>query len=98
MIHIALEGRCFVLSAVQFARQKDFPEGHPLGPNEPDPEGILLAGGSVIVDPQGNVLAGPLRGEEGVLSADIDLDEYIKGKYSLDTTGHYARHDSKLES
>jgi len=93
MINIAHEGRCYVLAPCQFAQQRHYPEGYPIGPNKADPEGVMIAGGSVIIDPQGVVLAGPLRGEEGVLSADIDLDEYIKGKFDMDTTGHYARHD-----
>lgn len=49
----------------------------------------------MIIAPSGEVLVGPLRGEEGVLSAEVDLDEYVKGKFDMDTTGHYARHDSE---
>lgn len=47
----------------------------------------------MIVNPLGAVLAGPLYGEEGVLTADIDLGEIAEGKYDLDTAGHYARPD-----
>ncbi|CAE6442877.1 unnamed protein product [Rhizoctonia solani] len=94
MIHIALEGRCFVLSACQYAQQKDFPEGHaiPAG-TEPDPEAIMIGGGSVIIGPLGEVLAGPLRNEEGILTAEVDLDDCIRGKLDLDVVGHYARPD-----
>jgi predicted amidohydrolase len=74
MTHIALEGRCFVLSACQFTQQSHYPEDHQFcGPK--NPEAIVIAGGSMIVGPLGNVLAGPLREKEGLLVADIDLDE-----------------------
>ncbi|KZT44489.1 carbon-nitrogen hydrolase [Sistotremastrum suecicum HHB10207 ss-3] len=94
MTHIALEGRCFVLSACQFAQQKDFPPDHSVPLNCPrDPESVMIGGGSVIIDPLGQVLAGPLREGEGVLTADLDLDEIIRGKFDLDCVGHYARPD-----
>jgi predicted amidohydrolase len=95
MTHIALEGRCFVLAACQFARQSDFPPDHPLAPgqNARDPDAIVIAGGSVIVNPLGEVLAGPLRGEEGVLTADVDLEDILRGRLDLDCVGHYARDD-----
>ncbi|GAB1520673.1 Nitrilase [Rhizoctonia solani] len=92
--HIALEGRCFVLSACQYAQQKDFPEGHaiPTG-TKPDPEAVMIGGGSVIIGPLGEVLAGPLRDGEGILTAEVDLEDCIRGKLDLDVVGHYARPD-----
>ncbi|KAF9270170.1 carbon-nitrogen hydrolase [Marasmius fiardii PR-910] len=94
MVHIAVEGRCFVLSSCQFAQEKDYPAGHAVA-NEAarNDENIMIAGGSVIVSPLGKVLAGPLLGKEGVLTADLDLDDCIRGKFDLDVTGHYARPD-----
>ncbi|EEB89887.1 hypothetical protein MPER_11972 [Moniliophthora perniciosa FA553] len=53
----------------------------------------MIAGGSVIVNPLGKVLAGPLLGREGILTADLDLDDCVRGKFDLDVTGHYARPD-----
>lgn len=74
MTHIALEGRCFVLSANQFLRQADHPvSAQPDGPYESNE--IVIGGGSMIVSPLGEVLAGPLREKEGLLVADIDLDD-----------------------
>ncbi|KAJ3803340.1 carbon-nitrogen hydrolase [Lentinula aff. detonsa] len=94
MVHIAIEGRCFVLSACQFAQEKDYPADHAVADvNARHPDNVMIAGGSVIVSPLGKILAGPLLGEEGVLSADLDLDDCIRGKFDLDTTGHYARPD-----
>lgn len=94
MTHIALEGRCFVLSACQFAQEKDYPPDHAVADaSARDPNNVMIAGGSVIISPLGQVLAGPLLGEEGVITADLDMDDFYRGKFDLDTTGHYARND-----
>jgi len=94
MAHIALEGRCFVLSACQYAQQKDYPSDHPIAlGSSRDPEGVMIAGGSVIYSPAGEALAGPLWEGEGVLTADLDLDDVVRGKFDLDVVGHYARPD-----
>ncbi len=84
--HIALEGRCFVLSANQFARLSDFP---------PDIKNELVSkpDGSCIVGPMGNVLAGPDFTGESILFADLDLADVARAKYDFDVTGHYARPD-----
>lgn len=79
MRHIALEGRCFVLSACQFVRGASDAES--------------IRGGSVIVSPLGNVLAGPCYEGECILTADIDLGEIAEGKFDLDVAGHYGRPD-----
>lgn len=91
MRHVACEGRCFVLSANQFARRRDYPADYPI--DEDDPEAVLCRGGSVIVSPLGELLAGPAFGEETILSAEIDLDEIARGKYDFDVVGHYSRPD-----
>jgi nitrilase len=90
--HIALEGRCFVLSANQFTRLSDFP---PDIENElaSQPDDVVCLGGSCIVGPSGEVLAGPDFKGEAILFADIDLAEIARGKFDLDVTGHYARPD-----
>ena len=96
MTHIALEGRCFVLSACQFAQEKDYPADHAVANSEArDPNNVMIAGGSVIINPLGQVLAGPLLGEEGIITADLDMDDWYRGKFDLDTTGHYARNDGE---
>jgi nitrilase len=91
MRHIALEGRCFVLSACQYARRSDYPSDYPIDVTDPDV--VLMEGGSCIIDPLGRVLAGPLIGQTGVLVADLDMDEIVRGKFDLDVVGHYARPD-----
>jgi len=79
MRHIALEGRCYVLSACQFV----------VGPSPSE----SISGGSVIVGPLGEVLAGPYYDGEGILTADIDVGRIAEGKFDLDVSGHYARPD-----
>ncbi|HEY5629501.1 MAG TPA: nitrilase-related carbon-nitrogen hydrolase [Candidatus Limnocylindrales bacterium] len=91
MRHIALEGRCFVLAACQFARRSDYPDDYPVAADGPD--AVLIGGGSVIVDPLGQVLAGPARDGEAVLVADLDLGAIDRAVLDLDVVGHYARPD-----
>ncbi len=92
MRHIALEGRCFVLSANQYLLRSGLPDDV-VPVQGDDPDTVLIAGGSVIVSPLGEVLAGPLRGSEGVLIATLDLDDITRARFDLDVVGHYARPD-----
>lgn len=92
MRHIAVEGRCFVLSSCQFATRADYPDDFPSNLGT-DPESVLIRGGSCIVDPFGELLAGPVYEEETVLVAEADFDQILRGKYDLDVTGHYSRPD-----
>ena len=92
MRHIALEGRCFVLSCNQFARRSDYPPDYP-GELPADASAVVTRGGSCIVSPLGQVLAGPVYDEETVLTADLDLGDTVRGKFDLDVVGHYARPD-----
>src|SRR5215475_362303 len=70
--HIAVEGRCFVLSCNQFNRRRDFPADYRAIFGQ-DPEAVVCRGGSCIIDPFGNFLAGPDTSGETILIADIDL-------------------------
>jgi nitrilase len=90
--HIALEGRCFVLSACQFLRRSDCPPDYDCIQGN-DPAAILIRGGSCIVGPLGQVLAGPQFDGETILTAELDLNEIARGKYDFDVVGHYARPD-----
>ena len=92
MQHIALEGRCFVLSACQYLPRSDCPAWyHPIQGD--DPGTVLIGGGSVIVSPLGQILAGPARNGEQVLTAELEMDDIARGKFDLDVVGHYARPD-----
>ena len=92
MQHIATEGRCFVLSACQFARRADFPPDFDTT-YDAEPDTVMIRGGSCIVDPYGTLIAPPEYGRERTVVADIDLDEIARAKYDLDVVGHYARAD-----
>lgn len=89
--HIAIEGRCFVLSANQFARKSDFPADFP-GIQDVSDE-TMCRGGSCILDPYGQALAGPNFEGETLLTADLDLDEIPRAQFDFDVRGHYARPD-----
>ncbi len=92
MQHIALEGRCFVLSSCQFLRGKDFPDDF-RNQISSDPEGLLIRGGSCIVDPFGKVIAGPVFDKEALLIAEIDVADITRSRFDFDPVGHYARPD-----
>jgi nitrilase len=90
--HIALEGRCFVLSACQYLQRGDFPSGYPVE-RFPASQDMLIRGGSSIVGPLGQILAGPKYGEKCVLVADLDRAELARAKFDFDVVGHYSRPD-----
>lgn len=92
MRHIAVEGRCFVLSCNQFSRRRDFPADYRSIYGQ-KPEAVISRGGSCIVDPFGNFLAEPNYEGEAILTAEIDRAQIVRGKYDLDVVGHYARPD-----
>ncbi len=91
--HIACEGRCFVLGCNQFVTKEMYPtdlqEHHDLI-EQPD---IMCRGGSAIISPLGEVIAGPLYDQEGILYAELDLDEIVRAKVDFDAVGHYSRPD-----
>ncbi|MGE3285442.1 MAG: carbon-nitrogen hydrolase family protein [Pseudonocardia sp.] len=94
MRHIAREGRAYVLGVNSFLRGCD------VGSSVPDrdvlwggAEDTMSRGGTVIVDPYGHVLAGPLYGEEGILVAEIDPAALRGARREFDPVGHYARPD-----
>lgn len=90
MRHIAGEARCFVVSACQV-----LPSPAELGREIAGwpADRPLINGGSVIVSPMGEVLAGPSYGSEVLLAATIDLDEIVRARFDLDVVGHYSRPD-----
>lgn len=90
MRHIALEGRCFVVSACQY---QPSPASRGESVEDWNDDEPLIAGRSVIVGPLGDVLAGPLEAEEGLIHAEIDLADLPGARYDFDPVGHYARPD-----
>jgi nitrilase len=89
----AFEAGAFVLSSCQYLRRDDFPADFPMRERlEGCPE-VLIPGGSVIVDPHGAVLAGPVRGREEILVADCDPAAIVAARRVFDAAGHYDRPD-----
>ena len=102
MQNMAYEGRIFVVSAVQFMRSAtemglgvvaDEATGQRKLPGLEATDSNCINGGSVIVNPMGEIIAGPLIGREGLLCAEIDTDMIVKSRYDFDLTGHYSRGD-----
>lgn len=94
MRHIAREGGCWVIGSGFALKASDIPESFP-GKKQlfPDADEWINQGDSVVVAPDGRIVAGPLRHEYGVLYADVELGLIAGAKRLLDTTGHYARSD-----
>ena len=89
--HIALEGRCFVLGCNQFVTKDMYPEY--LKEELEEEKEVMCRGGSVIISPMGEMIEGPLYDEEGILYAELDLDEICRSRFDFDVTGHYSRPD-----
>ncbi|ERG64849.1 MULTISPECIES: carbon-nitrogen hydrolase family protein [Agrococcus] len=92
MQHVAIEGRTFVLSSCQVIMRDAFPADHPVEYELPGGD-TLMRGGSVIIDPSGSVLAGPVFDEEAILYAEIDQAAKVRSHLDFDAVGHYARPD-----
>ncbi len=91
--HIACEGRCFVLGCNQFVTKDMYPADLAGVEELADQPEVMCRGGSAIISPMGEVLAGPLFDKEGILYAELDLAEVAKSKFDFDVVGHYARPD-----
>ncbi|KAA3634192.1 MAG: carbon-nitrogen hydrolase family protein [Bacteroidetes bacterium] len=91
LIHIACEGRCYVIGCNQFVTKSDYPD-HLQKEIETEPD-IMCRGGSAVISPLGEVLAGPVYDEETIITVELDLDEVSKSKFDFDVIGHYARED-----
>ncbi len=93
--HYAFEGRCFVVAAGTVLAKRDLAHLNlPLLTEIPgDADRLLMRGGSAIIAPNGQCLAGPLVDEPGLVSAEIDPVAWIDGRLTLDVVGHYSRPD-----
>ncbi len=92
MQHIACEGRCYVLSACQYITLAEYGEDYRSALGE-KPEDVLMRGGSMIVGPLGNIIAGPVFNESTILYADLDKASLVSSKIDFDAVGHYGRPD-----
>ena len=94
MRHIAIESGAFVVSVPQYIPRSAFPEDFPA--QLPDKE-VFGNGGAAIIEPgAGEVIAGPLYGAEGMVTADCDLRVGLHAKRFFDAVGHYGREEVLL--
>jgi nitrilase len=93
MRHIAKEGGMYVLGACMPLRVSDIPEDLEFRKLYDAKKEWINPGNSIIVNPKGEIIAGPLTKEEGILYAELDFALIAHAKWSLDTAGHYARPD-----
>ena len=92
MRHVAIESGAYVVSAPQYIPASAFPDDFPV----PLPEGkeVFGRGGAAIIEPTwGEVIAGPLYGDEGIVYADCELAACMRAKRWFDAVGHYSRED-----
>ena len=93
MQHVAREGGLFVISTCMALKMDDIPDKYSFKKLYPEGREWINIGNSTIIAPNGKVLAGPLEAEEGILYADLNLQDIIKAKRMFDVVGHYSRPD-----
>jgi nitrilase len=93
MKFIAKEGGMYVISSCQAIRKADIPDTYEFKNFYPEDRDWINIGNSCIVSPRGEIIAGPLEKEEGLIYANVDYKEIISSKRLFDVTGHYSRPD-----
>lgn len=91
--HIAREGGAFVVNCCMALRMDDVPDEYGFKQYYPEGREWINAGNSCVINPKGEVIAGPLEGKEDLVIAEVDLDEIASAKRLFDVAGHYARPD-----
>ena len=91
--HIAREGGIFVISSCMAIRMKDIPDHYEFKKLYPEGREWVNTGNSCIVNPNGDIIAGPVEKKEEILYAEINLNDIIKAKRMFDAAGHYSRPD-----
>jgi nitrilase len=92
--HIAREGCCWVLGCGNLMKGSDIPEDFPQKETlYPDENEWINPGDSVVIAPGGEIVAGPMNKEAGILYYDIDLEKVAIAKRAFDVVGHYSRPD-----
>jgi nitrilase len=92
--HIAREGCCWVVGSGNLMQGSDIPADFPEKETlYPDADEWINPGDSVVIAPGGEIVAGPMHKEAGILYCDIDREKVRIAKRALDVAGHYARPD-----
>jgi predicted amidohydrolase len=85
----AFEGQTFVIISSMYINDKLIPDSFPL-----KKQTIWdYPGGSGIINPRGDYIAGPVYGKEEIVYGEIDTDQIIRAKAVIDCTGHFSRPD-----
>jgi len=90
----AFEAGAFLISPVQYLPRDAFPEDFPTREELDAAPEVLLQGASLICDPWGNLMAGPVSGREEILYADCDPGAIVAARRVFDAAGHYQRPDA----
>lgn len=91
--HIAKEGGCWVIGTATAIQGKDLPDDFPERDRLYTPEEWINVGNAVVIAPSGEVTAGPLNREKGILYAEVEIETALRARRSLDVAGHYGRPD-----
>jgi nitrilase len=93
MRYIAREGGMFVIGCAQGMKMSDVPDKYEFKKFYPEDREWINKGNSLIVGPDGKVLAGPLEAEQSIIYADVNLNDIPAQKWLYDVAGHYSRPD-----
>ena len=93
MKHIAREGGLFVISTCMAIKKDDIPDEFDFKNLYPQDKEWINTGNSCIIDPKGKFLAGPLDAQQGIIYAELNMNEIIEAKRMFDVAGHYSRPD-----
>lgn len=93
MRHIAREGGMFVIGCCQGLRISDIPDEYDFKKLYPEDREWINKGNSCIVNPKGEIIAGPLEESQEIIYAEIDLEMTLESKWMFDVAGHYNRPD-----
>lgn len=85
----AFEGQVFVIAASGYINESMIPDNFPLKKYTK----WDFPGGSGIINPRGEYLAGPFYDKETIIYADIDMEMIIRAKAVMDAAGHFSRSD-----
>jgi nitrilase len=91
--HIAMEGRCFVLSCNQYVTKDMYPADLACYDDLVTSPDVMCKGGSAIVGPLGEYVAGPVWEKEDIIIADLDMKQIAYSQFDFDPVGHYSRPD-----
>lgn len=91
--HIAREAGCWVIATATALQGLDLSEDFPERDRLYKPDEWINDGDAVVVSPAGEVIAGPLHREKGILYAEVDVEAARRARRSLDVCGHYSRPD-----